>query len=254
MGRRSPGAGIRIEVRVSYLPDKNVTGAAIELTGVTKSFVVESQRVEALSNVSLRIEPGSCVAVTGRSGAGKSTLLHIIGTLDRPSKGTIMIGGVDVSRLSDQATSKFRNQKLGFVFQSSNLLPEFSALENVMMPGVIAGSHGSKAKVRALDLLKAVGLGTRASHRPGELSGGEQQRVAIARALFMAPEVLLADEPTGNLDTNTSLAIQDLLIDLAARHNTTMILVTHDQQLAGRMPARVVMEDGHVLSATGVTI
>jgi len=228
--------------------------AAIELRGVTKAFVVESQRVEALHDVSLRIERGSCVAVTGRSGAGKSTLLHIIGTLDRPSQGRVMIGGVDVSRLSDQVTSKFRNEKLGFVFQSSNLLPEFSALENVMMPGVIAGVRGSGARERAARLLDAVGLGARANHRPAELSGGEQQRVAIARALFMEPEVLLADEPTGNLDKNTSLAIQDLLIDLAARHNTTMILVTHDQQLAERMPSRIVMEDGRVLSGTGVAL
>ncbi|NDE15927.1 ABC transporter ATP-binding protein [bacterium] len=228
--------------------------AAIELRGVTKAFVVESQRVEALHDVSLRIERGSCVAVTGRSGAGKSTLLHIIGTLDRPSQGSVMIGGVDVSRLSDQVTSKFRNEKLGFVFQSSNLLPEFTALENVMMPGVISGVRGSGARKRAARLLDAVGLGARANHRPAELSGGEQQRVAIARALFMEPEVLLADEPTGNLDKNTSLAIQDLLIDLAARHNTTMILVTHDQQLAERMPSRIVMEDGRVLSGTGVAL
>jgi lipoprotein-releasing system ATP-binding protein len=134
------------------------------------------------------------------------------------------------------------------------LLPEFTALENVMMPGVIAGARGPKARERAADLLEAVGLGTRANHRPAELSGGEQQRVAIARALFMEPEVLLADEPTGNLDKNTSLAIQDLLIDLAARHKTTMILVTHDHQLAERMPERVIMEDGRVLSGTGVAL
>jgi lipoprotein-releasing system ATP-binding protein len=228
--------------------------AAIELKGVTKAFVIESQRVEALHDVNLRIARGSCVAVTGRSGAGKSTLLHIIGTLDRPTKGTVKIGGVDVSSLSDQDTSRFRNEKLGFVFQSSNLLPEFTALENVMMPGVIAGARGPKARERAADLLEAVGLGTRANHRPAELSGGEQQRVAIARALFMEPEVLLADEPTGNLDKNTSLAIQDLLIDLAARHKTTMILVTHDHQLAERMPERVIMEDGRVLSGTGVAL
>lgn len=228
------------------------TTAAIILNGVTKAFVVESQRVEALRGVDLRIERGSCVSITGRSGAGKSTLLHIIGTLDRPSEGTISIGGIDVSRMSDQATSKFRNRKLGFIFQSSNLLPEFSALENVMMPGVIAGVRGDAARERAAYLLNSVGLRDRASHRPAELSGGEQQRVAIARALFMEPEVLLADEPTGNLDKGTSLAIQDLLMELAAVHKTTMILVTHDQMLAGRMPSQVIMEDGRVLSATGV--
>ncbi len=228
--------------------------SAIILTDVTKSFVIESQRVDALRGVNLRIDRGSCVSITGRSGAGKSTLLHIIGTLDRPSAGNVSIAGIEVSRMSDQATSKFRNRKLGFIFQSSNLLPEFSALENVMMPGVIAGMKGPVARARAGALLDSVGLGARVSHRPAELSGGEQQRVAIARALFMEPEVLLADEPTGNLDKNTSLAIQDLLLELAVVHKTTMILVTHDPLLAGRMPSRVIMEDGRVLSATGVSL
>ena len=228
--------------------------SAIILTDVTKSFVIESQRVDALRGVNLRIDRGSCVSITGRSGAGKSTLLHIIGTLDRPSAGNVSIAGIEVSRMSDQATSKFRNRKLGFIFQSSNLLPEFSALENVMMPGVIAGMKRPAARARAGALLDSVGLGARVSHRPAELSGGEQQRVAIARALFMEPEVLLADEPTGNLDKNTSLAIQDLLLELAVVHKTTMILVTHDPLLAGRMPSRVIMEDGRVLSATGVSL
>ncbi len=228
--------------------------SAIVLRGVTKSFVVESQRVEALRGVNLNIERGTCVSITGRSGAGKSTLLHIIGTLDRPSEGSVTIGGIDVSRLSDQATSKFRNRKLGFVFQSSNLLPEFSAIENVMMPGMIARVIGLQARQRATRLLASVGLEARIAHRPAELSGGEQQRVAIARALFMAPEVLLVDEPTGNLDKSTSLAIQDLLLELAAAHKTTMVLVTHDQLLASRMPSRIIMEDGRVLSGTGVSL
>ena len=228
--------------------------SAIVLRGVTKSFVVESQRVEALRGVNLNIERGTCVSITGRSGAGKSTLLHIIGTLDRPSEGSVTIGGIDVSRLSDQATSKFRNRKLGFVFQSSNLLPEFSAIENVMMPGMIARVIGLQARQRATRLLASVGLEARIAHRPAELSGGEQQRVAIARALFLAPEVLLVDEPTGNLDKSTSLAIQDLLLELAAAHKTTMVLVTHDQLLASRMPSRIIMEDGRVLSGTGVSL
>lgn len=230
------------------------SASAIVLRGVTKSFVVESQRVEALRGVNLNIERGTCVSITGRSGAGKSTLLHIIGTLDRPSEGSVTIGGIDVSRLSDQATSKFRNRKLGFVFQSSNLLPEFSAIENVMMPGMIAGVIGLQARQRATRLLASVGLEARIAHRPAELSGGEQQRVAIARALFMAPEVLLVDEPTGNLDKSTSLAIQDLLLELAVAHKTTMVLVTHDQLLASRMPSRIIMEDGRVLSGTGVSL
>lgn len=227
---------------------------AILLRDVRKAYVVESQRVEALRGVNLEIPRGACVSVTGRSGAGKSTLLHIIGTLDRPTAGQVQIGGVDVSRMSDQATSRFRNRKLGFVFQSSNLLPEFSAIENVMMPGVIAGGYGSGSRERAASLLDSVGLGARLNHRPAELSGGEQQRVAIARALFMAPEVLLADEPTGNLDRSTSHAVQDLLINLAARHNTTMLLVTHDPELAERMPARVIMEDGAVVAVRGMNV
>jgi lipoprotein-releasing system ATP-binding protein len=225
---------------------------AVLLRDVCKAYVVESQRVEALRGVSLAIPRGACVSITGRSGAGKSTLLHIIGTLDRPTAGQIFIGGMDVSRLSDQATSRFRNRKLGFVFQSSNLLPEFSAIENVMMPGVIAGGYGAGSRARATSLLESVGLGARLNHRPSELSGGEQQRVAIARALFMAPEVLLADEPTGNLDRSTSHAVQDLLINLAAQHNTTMVLVTHDTELAERMPARVMMEDGAVVAVKGL--
>ncbi|MEY4632064.1 MAG: hypothetical protein RIQ81_2184 [Pseudomonadota bacterium] len=231
---------------------QGVAGPAIALRGVSKAYLVESQRVEALRGVDLVIPRGARVAVTGRSGAGKSTLLHVVGTLDRPTQGTVQIAGMDVSRLSDQATSRFRNRKLGFVFQSSNLLPEFTAIENVMMPGVIAGGQAAGARQRAAQLLESVGLGARLNHRPAELSGGEQQRVAIARALFMAPEVLLADEPTGNLDKNTSRAIQDLLLQLAERYNTTMLLVTHDPELAARMPAQITMEDGKVLSVSGL--
>lgn len=227
---------------------------AISLERVTKTFMVESQRVDALREVNLRIQRGACVSITGRSGAGKSTLLHLIGTLDRPTSGTVRIAGVDVSRLPDRATSRFRNRKLGFIFQTSNLLPEFSALENVMMPGVIAGLRGPRVKGRAIQLLEAVGLGARVAHRPAEMSGGEQQRVAIARALFMEPEVILADEPTGNLDKATSLAVQDLMIDLAVHYKTTMILVTHDPELAERAPARVIMEDGQVVSGSGVEL
>lgn len=235
------------------LVEHNANGPwAISLEGVTKTFLVESQRVNALRDVNLRVSKGTCVSITGRSGAGKSTLLHLIGTLDRPSSGTVRIAGVDVSKLPDRATSRFRNQKLGFVFQTSNLLPEFSALENVMMPGIIAGARGPLVAGRAQQLLDAVGLAGRVAHRPAELSGGEQQRVAIARALFMEPEVILADEPTGNLDKATSLAVQDLMIDLAQRHQTTMVLVTHDPELAERAPSRVVMEDGRIISAVGV--
>jgi len=185
--------------------------------------------------------------VTGKSGAGKSTLLHIIGTLDRPTSGQVMINGVDVSRLRDKDLSRFRSRSIGFIFQMHNLLPEFSAMENVMMPGIIAGFRIAELRERAAMLLSNVGLGARLHHKPGELSGGEQQRVAIARALFMAPPLLVADEPTGNLDRKTSVMIQDLLLELVRSENMTLILVTHDMELAARLPSQLVMEDGGII-------
>jgi len=221
--------------------------AGIKLQDVKKFYFIESQRVEALRGVTLDLPPGTVAAVTGRSGAGKSTLLHIIGTLDKPTEGAVVLGGTDVSSMPDQMASNFRNASIGFVFQTSNLLPEFTAVENVMLPGLIAGAPRSVAKARASRLLQAVGLGERENHRPGELSGGEQQRTAIARALFMSPPILLADEPTGNLDKNTSRIIQDLLLGLAQEHKVTLLLVTHDQELAERFPVRIKMEDGQVI-------
>jgi lipoprotein-releasing system ATP-binding protein len=215
---------------------------------VRKTYRIGGADVEALRGVNLRITPGSIVAVTGKSGAGKSTLLHIVGTLDRPTAGKVVLSGVDVSTMGDQQTSAFRNASVGFVFQMNNLLNEFSALENVMMPGMIAGAGRHLVEGRAAKLLDAVGLGQRMQHRPGELSGGEQQRVAIARALLMAPPILLADEPTGNLDQKTSHGIQDLLMQVCRENNVTMLLVTHDPDLARRLPDQVVMEDGRVIS------
>lgn len=221
--------------------------SAIELVGVRKEYTIESTRVEALRGVNVKIPEGAMVAVTGKSGAGKSTLLHVIGTLDRPSAGRVLLAGVDVSAMNDKILSRFRNQSVGFVFQMNNLLPEFSALENVMMPGVIAGLSGPALRDRAMKLLGSVGLGERTEHKPGELSGGEQQRVAIARALIMSPPILVADEPTGNLDRKTSLMIQDLLLELVRAHRMTLLLVTHDMELAARLPSQIVMEDGVVI-------
>ena len=169
-------------------------------------------------------------------------------TLDKPSQGKVLLNGTDVSSLNDQAASSFRNCTIGFVFQMNNLLAEFSALENVMLPGLIAGTGKKAVLERAAEVLKSVGLSHREKHRPGELSGGEQQRVAIARALLMAPPLLLADEPTGNLDKKTSLAIQELLLQLCSEHNMTMLLVTHDLELARRLPEQIVMEDGRIIS------
>lgn len=221
---------------------------AIEMRNLSKVYFVERQKVEALRNVTLDIPKGSIVAFTGKSGAGKSTLLHIIGTLDRPSTGQLFLNGTDVSTMADDVASTFRNTAVGFIFQMSNLLPEFSALENVMMPGLIAGIPKKVVGERAAQLLQAVGLASRMNHRPSELSGGEQQRVSIARALVMEPPILLADEPTGNLDQKTSHAVADLMLELCHQQKLTMLLVTHDLDLARRLPQQVVMEDGQVLS------
>jgi lipoprotein-releasing system ATP-binding protein len=220
---------------------------------VRKAYRIAEQDVEALRGVDLKIAPGSIVGVTGKSGAGKSTLLHILGTLDRPTSGKVFLNGTDVSNMGDQQASQFRNATVGFVFQMNNLLNEFSALENVMLPGLIAGAPRPMIEERAAQLLGAVGLGARVSHRPSELSGGEQQRVAIARALVMAPPILLADEPTGNLDQKTSHAVQELLMNVCRENRVTMLLVTHDLDLARRMPAQVVMADGRVAEGSGLS-
>ena len=218
-----------------------------ELIDVYKAYRFESQQIEALRGVNLRVEAGTIAAVVGKSGAGKSTLLHIIGSLDKPSAGRVILKGRDVSAMSDQATSHYRNQTVGFVFQMNNLLPEFSALENVMLPGLIGGMERSVVRERAQAILQAVGLEHRQKHRPGELSGGEQQRVAISRALIMEPPLLLADEPTGNLDRKTSWAVQDLLLQLCEDRRMTMLLVTHDGELAERLPQQIIIEDGRIV-------
>jgi lipoprotein-releasing system ATP-binding protein len=219
----------------------------IQCKNISKEYMIEGRKVQALVDVSVDIPENSLMAICGKSGAGKSTLLHIIGTLDRPSSGDLYIAGDKVSSFSDRQASVFRNQKIGFIFQSNNLLPEFSALENVMMPGLIAGAKQSAVRSRAGALLEAVGLAERMNHRPSELSGGEQQRVAIARSLVMAPPLLLADEPTGNLDQKTSDTIQDLLLGLCRDNKVTMLLVTHDLDLANKLPQRLEMADGRIL-------
>lgn len=223
----------------------------IQLSGVSKTYHIESQSISALKPIDLSVRKGQVVSVTGRSGSGKSTLLHVTGTLDRPSSGKVILQGVNVSKLSDQMASKFRNRSIGFVFQMNNLLPEFSALENVMMPGLIAGGVKEAVAGRARQLLTGVDLGHRLSHRPAELSGGEQQRVAIARALLMKPAILLADEPTGNLDKKSSEIVEGLLLDLCRKSGVTMLLVTHDLQLGERLPSQVVMEDGRIVDLGG---
>jgi lipoprotein-releasing system ATP-binding protein len=187
------------------------------------------------------------MAIVGPSGAGKSTLLHCIGTLDLPTSGRIRLAGEELTTMSSSRLAAVRNREIGFVFQFHHLLPEFNALENVMLPGLIQGRSKREMEKRARSLLEEVGLGERATHRPGELSGGEQQRVAVARALALAPKLLLADEPTGNLDTTTSEAIHELFFQINKEHGTTIVVVTHNPSFAESMPRVVRMVDGHVV-------
>jgi lipoprotein-releasing system ATP-binding protein len=210
--------------------------------------------LDILRGVSLRLEEGEAVAVTGVSGAGKSTLLHLLGALDRPTSGEVLLGGRDVSRLGDDELARVRNQHVGFVFQFHHLLREFTALENVMMPALVAGQALADARARARALLGEVGLEHRESqsHKPRQLSGGEQQRVAVARALVNEPLILLADEPSGNLDTQTSERLHDLLFGLRAKRRLSLVVVTHNADLARRADRILRMQDGRLQPAPGV--
>lgn len=203
--------------------------------------------VEALSGVSLEVAKGEIVAIVGASGAGKSTLLQILGTLMPADSGSVQIAGIEVGTLSERQLAAFRNKHIGFVFQFHHLLPEFTAVENVMMPALIGGMDKGEAAKRAAELLDMVGLANRVSHKPVEMSGGEQQRVAIARALVCRPSVVLADEPTGNLDSTTRDEIQRLLMDVRERFDQTILMVTHDMSLAESVDRKIVMSDGRVL-------
>ncbi len=218
--------------------------ALIEIQGLCKTYRTGSNTVEVLKGISLDIAEGATTALVGASGAGKSTLLHILGALDRPSEGMVLFRGSDLFKRSDRELADFRSHSIGFVFQFHHLLPEFSALENVMMPALIARRNRGLAEQKAAELLEELGLGQRLTHRPGELSGGEQQRVAIARALVMEPELLLADEPTGNLDMKTSDAIHCSLARLQQKTGITMVIVTHNERLAAGMEQVVRLADG----------
>jgi lipoprotein-releasing system ATP-binding protein len=217
---------------------------AIVTDNVTKAFARDGDRLEVLKGVSLTVAVGELVAIVGPSGVGKSTLLHLLGGLERPSGGTIRYGETDLAGLSDVALARFRNRYVGFVFQFHQLLPEFTALENVMLPLLIRREAVAEASGRAAQLLTRVGLGGRLSHRPGELSGGEQQRVAIARALVGEPSVLLADEPTGNLDSKTGEEVFELLREINRERQLTCILITHNEVLARRADRVLRMLDG----------
>jgi lipoprotein-releasing system ATP-binding protein len=211
---------------------------------VTKSYPMGTGRLEILKGVDLEINAGEALSIVGSSGAGKSTLLHILGTLDRPTLGKVFFRGQDLTRESDERLAEFRNRAMGFVFQFHHLMSEFSAIENVMMPCRIGGLSVKESREKAEGLLVMLGLQDRLTHYPSELSGGEQQRVAIARSLVRGPEVLFADEPTGNLDTANAEKIQELFFDLKQRMNLTLVVVTHDSAFASRFPRVLHMKDG----------
>jgi lipoprotein-releasing system ATP-binding protein len=213
---------------------------------VQKSFRHMGRTLEVLRGVDLEIGEGEVLAIVGPSGAGKSTLLHCIGTLDVPTRGSIRIAGEEVTTLARARLAELRNRTIGFVFQFHHLLPEFNALENVMMPGLVQGRMKREIEPRARALLEEVGLEHRILHRPGELSGGEQQRVALARALVLEPKLLLADEPTGNLDSATSEQIHGLFFGINRQRGTTIVIVTHNPALAASMPRVVTLRDGRV--------
>jgi putative ABC transport system ATP-binding protein len=220
----------------------------VQAQGLKKTYKLGKTEVQALRGVDLNASAGEFLAVMGVSGSGKSTLLHLLGGLDRPSEGSIKIDGVDISKLKDNQLADIRSKKIGFVFQFFNLLTRLTALRNVRLPLEIAGSSGKEAQKRALELLKLVGLEDRADHRPTELSGGEQQRVAVARALTNNPKIILADEPTGNLDTKTGLDILQLLKQITKEKGRTLIIVSHDLRVAELADKTMNLRDGLVVN------
>jgi lipoprotein-releasing system ATP-binding protein len=226
----------------------------LEVHGLVKTYLMAPEkpgepprRVEVLRGVDLDIEPGEMVALTGPSGSGKSTFLNVLGALDVPTAGAVLFEGEDVFARDEPGQAAFRNETVGFIFQSHHLLPEFTALENATMPALIRRAPRAEARRAALEMLDLVGLADRVDHRPGELSGGEQQRVALARALCMKPQLLLADEPTGNLDPATAEGIHRLLADLNLRLGITMVIVTHNEQLAEALPRRLRLSAGRLV-------
>jgi lipoprotein-releasing system ATP-binding protein len=224
---------------------------SLQVRNLNKSYPTRSGPLIVLKDVNLALEPGEALAVMGPSGSGKSTLLHILGTLDQPTSGTVALAGTDPFRLPEHRLADFRNRHVGFVFQDHHLLPQCSVLENVLIPTLPSPDGRATAESWARDLLKRVGLSERLDHRPAELSGGERQRVAVARALVRKPILLLADEPTGNLDRKTAQAVGQLLLDLHRQENTILIVVTHSVELARQFPRRLEMIDGRLESSGG---
>ncbi len=218
----------------------------VSVQGLFKSFQRPEGEVEVLRGIDLDIAPGEAVSVVGESGTGKSTLLHVIGALEPPTRGGVLIQDTDIGSLESKDLASIRNKRLGFVFQFHHLLPEFTALENTMMPGLIARLSMKEASERAGRILSELGLAHRLTHKVGELSGGEQQRVAIARAVIMSPMIILADEPTGNLDAKTGGAVEELLLELNEEKGITLFVVTHSERLARRMDRLIRLHDGQV--------
>ena len=221
----------------------------IKIVDLYKSFPMGGRELTVLKGIHLDIARGEILAIVGASGAGKSTLLHIIGTLDRPTSGTVLFEEQDLFRLSDQEQAEFRNRRIGFVFQFHHLLPEFTTLENAYLPALIQKRPAAQVRAEATALLKDVGLGDRLHHKPGELSGGEQQRVAVARALMQRPDLVLSDEPTGNLDTHTGEALFALMRELNRARGTTFVIVTHNEKLSAQADRIIHMEDGRIITA-----
>lgn len=217
---------------------------ALKVEGLSKSFEMGGQLLPVLRGIDLEIGVGERVAIVGQSGSGKSTFLHVIGTLDQPTEGRVFLDGIDAFARADAELDTLRNRHIGFVFQFHHLLPDQDAVHNVMIPALIGGMNPSEARERASGLLRRVGLAERMDHRPGELSGGEQQRVALARALVQGPRLLLADEPTGNLDPATAGEMLDLMLELNDEQDTTLIVVTHSADLASRFPRQLSLEKG----------
>ena len=217
----------------------------IRATGLSKAYG-DGRRINVLIDLDLEVAAGETVAIVGQSGVGKSTLLHILGTLDRPTGGKVLFDGVDILAMSEREQATFRNREVGFIFQFHHLLPDFTALENVMMPALIRGISPADAEGRARTMLERVGLGERLTHKPGELSGGEQQRVAVARAVALSPRAIFADEPTGNLDPATGTEVHRLLMDLNRDQNITLVIVTHNDELSGLVHRTLRLQNGQL--------
>ena len=240
------------KTRPDTTPANLPVAEGVEVSGVGKRYGEAGGRIEVLAGIDLKIESGQNLAITGPSGSGKSTLLHILGTLDTPSTGTVTIDGADPFALPERALARFRNQRLGFVFQDHYLLPQYSVLDNVLLPTLAAGRQRAaavreQALSRARELLYRVGLGERMEHTPGQLSGGERQRVAVARALINEPDLVLCDEPTGNLDPETAEEVAELLFGLHLEGGNILVVVTHSMELAGRCQRRFELRNGHCI-------